>query len=111
VNEGAGTFVFRLISSRPSFAFDISDDEREIMAQHAAHWQPLIDAGRMVFFGPVLDDGGSWGLGIVEADDEEEIRAFAACDPVVTTGIGRIELGTMLRGFVRAGVPVTADVR
>ena len=111
MNEGAGTFVFRLIPPRPTFAFDMSDDEREIMARHAAHWQPLIDAGRMVFFGPVLDDGGSWGLGIVEADDEEEIRAFAACDPVVTTGIGRIELGTMLRGFVRAGVPVTADVR
>ena len=108
MNEGAGTFVFRLISPRPTFAFDMSDDEREIMGQHAAYWQPLIDAGRMVFFGPVLDDAGAWGLGIVEAEDEEEIRAFAAGDPVVTTGIGRIELGRMLGGFVRPGEPVTA---
>ena len=110
MNEGAGIFVFRLIPPRRTFAFDMSDDEREIMAQHAAHWQPLVDAGRMVFFGPVLDDTGSWGLGVVEAEDEHEIRAFAARDPVVTTGIGRIELGRMLGGFVRPGGPATAVV-
>jgi uncharacterized protein YciI len=110
VNEGAGIFVFRLIPPRRTFAFDMSDDEREIMTRHAAHWQPLIDAGRMVFFGPVLDDAGSWGLGIVEAEDEEEIRAFAARDPVVTTGIGRVELGRMLGGFARRGEPAAAAV-
>jgi uncharacterized protein YciI len=55
----------------------------------------------MVVFGPTLDDTGSWGLGVVEADDEEELRAFAASDPVVTTGTARIELGKMLAGFLR----------
>jgi uncharacterized protein YciI len=49
----------------------------------------------------VLDSGGSWGLGVLEADDEEEVRAFAAQDPVVTTGTGTIEVGKMLAGFVR----------
>jgi uncharacterized protein len=95
------TFVFRLISPRPDFALSMSDVEREIMRRHAAHWQPFIDSGQMVIFGPVLDSTGSWGLGVVEAEDEDELRAFAAADPVVTTGTGRIELGTMLRGFVR----------
>jgi uncharacterized protein YciI len=55
----------------------------------------------MVVFGPVLDSGGSWGLGVVEADDEEALRAFAAEDPVVTTGTGMVEFGKMLGGFVR----------
>lgn len=95
------TFVFRLIAPRPTFALDMSDDEREIMARHAEHWRPLVEAGQMVIFGPVLDSSGSWGLGVVEADDEEEIRAFAAGDPVVTTGTGAIEMGKMLGGFVR----------
>jgi hypothetical protein len=40
----------------------------------------------MVIFGPVLDASGSWGLGVVEADDEQQMRAFAAGEPVVTTG-------------------------
>jgi uncharacterized protein len=95
------TFVFRLMAPRPTFALDMSDEEREIMAQHAAHWQPWIDSGQMVIFGPVLDASGSWGLGIVEADDEDGLRTVAANDPVVTTGTGTIEMGKMLGGFVR----------
>lgn len=71
------------------------------MGRHAAYWQPLLDSGQMVVFGPVLDPTGSWGLGVVEADDEDELRAFAAGDPVVTTGTAGMELGKMLAGFVR----------
>ena len=95
------TFVFRLKAPRPTFALDMTDDEREIMGRHAAHWQPYIDSGQMVIFGPVLDGTGSWGLGVVEADDEEELRAFASSDPVVTTGTAAIEMGKLLQGFVR----------
>jgi uncharacterized protein YciI len=79
----------------------MSDEEREIMGRHAAHWQPYIASGQMVIFGPVLDGTGSWGLGVIEADDEEELRKFAARDPVVTTGTATIEMGRMLQGFVR----------
>lgn len=95
------TFVFRLKAPRPTFALDMTDEEREIMDRHAAHWQPLVDAGQMVVFGPVLDGGGSWGLGVVEAEEEDEIRSFAAADPVVVTGTAEIEMGKMLAGFVR----------
>jgi uncharacterized protein YciI len=96
-------FVFRLEAPRPTFALDMTNEEREVMSRHAAHWQPLVDAGRMVVFGPVLDDTGSWGLGVVEAEDEAQLRAFAAADPAVTSGTARIELGRMLAGFVRPG--------
>jgi hypothetical protein len=68
------TFVFRLKAPRPTFALDMSDEEREIMARHAGHWRPWVESGQMVIFGPVLDGSGSWGLGVVEADDEEELR-------------------------------------
>jgi hypothetical protein len=54
----------------------------------------------MVIFGPVLDASGSWGLGVVEAGDEQELRAFAADDPVVTTDTGQIDVGKLLGGFV-----------
>lgn len=95
--------MFRLKAPRPTFALDMSDAEREIMGRHAAHWRPLVDSGQMVVFGPVLDETGSWGLGVVEAEDEEELRAFAASDPVVTSGTATIEVGKMLAGFVRPG--------
>jgi uncharacterized protein YciI len=95
------TFVFRLQSPRPTFALDMTQEEREVMGRHAAHWQPLIDSGHMVVFGPVLDGTGSWGLGVVEAEDEDELRAFAAQDPVVITNTATIEMGKMLAGYVR----------
>jgi uncharacterized protein YciI len=96
------TLVFRLLASRPTFALDMTDEEREIMRRHAAYWQPFVDSGQMVVFGPVLDPTGSWGLAVIEADDEEELRAFAAGDPAVTSGTGEIQIGKLLQGFVRS---------
>jgi uncharacterized protein YciI len=98
------TFVFRLKAPRPDFAMSLTEPEREVMGRHAAYWQPLVDSGAMVVFGPVLDGTGSWGLGVVEAEDEDELRAFAAGDPVVTTGTAEIEVGRMLAGHVRPRV-------
>jgi uncharacterized protein len=95
------TFVFRLLASRPTFAVDMSDGEREIMGRHAAYWRPYIDAGQMVVFGPVLDETGSWGLGVIEVEDEDELRAFASGDPAVTSGTADLEIGKMVAGFVR----------
>lgn len=95
------TFVFRLKAPRPTFALDMTVDEREVMRRHAEYWQPRVESGEMVIFGPVLDGTGSWGLGVIEADDEDALRAFADGDPVVTTGTATIEMGRMLAGFVR----------
>ena len=79
----------------------MTEEEREVTGRPAAHWQPFIDSGHMVVFGPVLDGTGSWGLGVVESEDEDALRAFAANDPVVTTRTATIEMGKMLAGFVR----------
>jgi uncharacterized protein YciI len=99
------TFILRLKGPRPSFALDMTDEERETMGRHAAHWQRYIESGQMVVFGPVLDESGSWGLGVLEDDDdaEDELRAHAAEDPVVTSGTGQIQIGKLLMGFVRPG--------
>jgi uncharacterized protein len=95
------TFVIRLKAPRPTFALDMSEAEREIMGRHAAHWQPFIESGQMVVFGPVLDDSGSWGLAVIESEDEGAIQAHASDDPVVSSGTASIEIGKMLAGFVR----------
>lgn len=95
------TFVLRLIAPRPTFALDMTDEEREIMGRHGAYWRPYVESGQMVVFGPVLLEDSSFGLAVVESDDEEELRAFAAGDPVVTTGTAMFEIGKMPGGFVR----------
>lgn len=94
-------FVLRLKAPRPQFAQTITDGEREIMGRHAAHWRPYLDRGDMLVFGPVLTDDDSYGLAVVETDDEQALRDFAAKDPVVTTGTAAFEIGRMAAGTVR----------
>ncbi len=94
-------FVYKLIPPRPTFAMDMTEDEQAIMAEHAAHWADLIDQGRVVVFGVVLEQAGSWGLAVVEADAEDDVRAIAADDPAVKTGTCTFDIGTMPDPFVR----------
>src|SRR6201987_5032958 len=94
------TFVLRLIAPRPKFAETLTDAEREIMNSHAAHWGPYLERGDLVVFGPVLTDDDSFGLAVVETDDEQALRDFAARDPVVTTGTAGFEVGRLAAGHV-----------
>ena len=95
------TFVLRLIAPRPDYAQTLTDSERAIMDRHAAHWRPYLERGEMVVFGPVLTDDASYGLAVVDTDDEQALREFAAQDPVVTTGTAAFELGRLASGHVR----------
>jgi uncharacterized protein YciI len=98
IDSHVSTFVFRLIAPRQTFALDMTEAEREITGRQAAYWQPFVDSGQMVAFGPVLGATGSSGLAVIEADDEEALRAFAEGDPVVTSGTAEMQLGNMLQG-------------
>ena len=95
------TFVLRLIAPRPNFAQTLTESEREIMGRHAAHWRPYLERGEMVVFGPVLTEEDSYGLAVVETEDEQALREFAAQDPVVTTHTAAFEFGRMAAGHVR----------
>jgi hypothetical protein len=95
-------YVLRLKAPRPQFAQTITDAELEIMGRHAAHWRPYVERGDMLAFGPVLTEEDSYGLAVVETDDEQALRDFAAQDPVVTTGTASFEIGRMAdRGYIR----------
>ena len=95
------TFSLRLIAPRPNFAQTMTDAEREIMHSHAAHWRPYLERGDMVVFGPVLTDDDSYGLAVVQTDDEQALHEFAAQDPVVTSGTANFEFGRLAAGHVR----------
>jgi len=63
---------------------DMTDDERAIMQQHVAYWGDLMNKGRVVVYGPVMDPKGPFGMGVVEADDEEQLKEFIRHDPAAT---------------------------
>ena len=95
------TFVLRLIAPRPNFAQTLTEAEREIMDRHASHWRPYLERGEMVAFGPILTDEDSYGLAVVETNDEQALRAFTARDPAVMSGTAAFEFGRMAAGHVR----------
>jgi uncharacterized protein YndB with AHSA1/START domain len=99
---GDAFFFCRLIPPRPSFAQDMTPEERTMMGEHAAYWREHLAAGRAIVFGPVADPAGAWGLGVVRVKDEAEARAFEAGDPAVSSGRGfRYEILPMPRAVFR----------
>jgi uncharacterized protein len=95
------TYVLRLIAPRPNFAQTLTPAERDVMSRHAAHWAPYLERGDMVVFGPILTEDDSYGLAVVDTEDEQALREFAAQDPVVTSGTAAFEFGQMASGHVR----------
>ncbi len=74
-------YFLKLIASRPTFAFDMTAEERETMNQHVAYWKQVMANGKVVVFGPVMDPAGPYGMGIVSANSQDEIQQFMANDP------------------------------
>ncbi len=71
----------KLVPRRPTFAQDMTPDERAIMMQHVAYWKTFLDAGKVLVYGPVMDPAAVYGMGIVMTEDEEEVKAMIAGDP------------------------------
>ena len=87
-------FALKLVPPRPTFAQDMTDEERSIMQEHIGFWMELMKQGKVVVFGPVLDPQAVYGLGIVAVDDEEEVKFMIANDPAIK--INRYEYHPMM---------------
>ena len=74
-------FAMKLIPGRPTFAFDMTPEERAIMQLHVAYWHEWMAKGKILIFGPVMDPNGPYGFGVLQMDNEEEIKSFIAGDP------------------------------
>jgi len=87
-------YAVKLIPCRPTFAQDMTPEEREIMKAHSTYWRGMMAKGSVLTFGPVLDPAGVYGLGIIIAENDEQVQAFMADDPA--TQINNYEFYQML---------------
>jgi uncharacterized protein len=94
-------YLYKLIPPRPSFAADMTDDERAIMTDHVAYWTRQRDLGFAVGFGPVADPAGSWGVAIVETGTDQAARQLRADDPAISSGLATAEIYPMPSAVVR----------
>jgi hypothetical protein len=90
-------FLFKLLGPEGMTPTNMSDEQRQIMGQHAGYWATLLEAGNAVAYGPVDDGASGYGIGVVRADDAEAARSLADADPAVLSGAGfRTEISPML---------------
>jgi uncharacterized protein len=95
-------FYLKLIAPRPTFAADMSDDERAIMLAHRAYMDRYFAEGALLIFGPVLDPEGAFGMGVMECETIEEVHAIMANDPSITSGLNRLQVLPMRIGGAQA---------
>ena len=86
--DTAKYFLARLLGPRPDFATTLTPDERAMMLAHGQYWRQHMAAGKVLVLGPVNDPKGSWGLGIMRVNSEEELLELQSRDPAITTGHG-----------------------
>ncbi len=58
-------YFLKLNPPRPSFATDMSDEERTIMQKHVAYWAPYVNDGTVIVLGPVMDPKGIYGIAVL----------------------------------------------
>ncbi len=74
-------FALYLLPSRPDFAQTMTAEEHSIMLEHITYWTNLMNQGKVLVFGPVLDPKTIYGLGIVAVDSENEVKELISKDP------------------------------
>jgi len=95
-------FLLKLIAPRPTFPADMTARERQVMLDHGAYLRSYVEKGTVIVMGPVQDPAGPWGLAVVEAGSEEEVRSIVDRDPTILSGLGfRWEIYPMLQAVVR----------
>ena len=88
-------FLYRLLPPRPTFPEDMNPGEADVMERHFAYWQDLLSRETAVAYGPVLEPGNPWGLGLLDIDAEPAAREIGDNDPAVQTGTCTYELVPM----------------
>jgi len=86
-------------SPGPAWRTGVPAFEQEGLPLHVAHYAELLKQGKLVMGGPFLDTE-SGGIMIAEPGvSEQELRAFAAADPAVRSGLLTFKVRPWLAGL------------
>jgi uncharacterized protein len=81
-------FLYKLVPPRPTFPADLTDEEGAIMQEHFGYWARLVEERKAVAYGPVMDPKGTYGIAVVEVDEEASAKRIAENDPAVVSDAG-----------------------
>ena len=89
-------YLCKFVPPRADFLTTMSAGEQHAMQQHGAYLNELLGQGLIAAHGPVMDPDGPYGLSLFRIDDDQDIAALTANDPLIAHGIGHYEHHPML---------------
>jgi uncharacterized protein YciI len=90
-------YLTKWLPPRADFLATITEREKELFRQHGDWQTGLRETGQIVAHGPVVDPAGTYGVAIWEIDDDADIAALTAQDPIARAGVGHYEHFAMLQ--------------
>ena len=91
-------FLYLARPPRETFVADATPAEMQIMLQHFAFLQKLLDDGKLLLAGPCVD--GAYGVAIFKVTDVAEARQLVDRDPAVVAGLFTPELHPLRLGLL-----------
>jgi len=88
-------FFMKLIPPRPTFAQDITAEERAVMQQHVSYVGEAFNKGTVLLYGPVMATAGAFGMAVLEMPDAAAVQRFGEEDPSVKAGLNTFEFYPM----------------
>ena len=103
---GMKVFVLALLKSGPNRSQD-STTRAELQKAHMANISRLVDEGKLVVAGPMMDDTDLKGIYVFDVTTVEEARALTETDPAIQAGSLVMELHPW---YATAGLGELADI-
>jgi uncharacterized protein len=77
---------------------DITPEEKLLMQEHGRYTRESFDAGKILIYGPVMAQGGAFGMAVFEVAEESEVREVLENDPTVLAGMNKFGIHPMRVG-------------
>jgi uncharacterized protein YciI len=94
-------WLYLLRATRPAMVDEPSDDELVVLHAHFSYLERLTAEGIVVLAGPSVGEPDTFGLVVLDLEDEREARALMLADPSITGGIMTGELRPFRMTFLR----------
>jgi hypothetical protein len=78
--------------TREEMPFEPTEEESRIVSDHYDYLVSLRDEGKLVVAGPSAVVGDTIGIGVLDVESEDEVRAIVAADPAVVGGAMTAEI-------------------
>lgn len=85
-------FLIRIEPARSTFVDDATEAEQKVMGAHFVYLKKLAADGKVLLAGPSINGAKTFGIIVVEVENEEQARKVLDGDPSIKAGVMKGEV-------------------